>query len=158
MTRLAALAVAALSLVACSGDDDGGGADLPDVALDPLPPAEQPLELGAVTGPAVVNLWATWCGPCREELPAFQEVSAAQPDVRFIGINSQETGAARDFLDELGVTYEQYVDEDGHVAEALGAAALPVTVVIDAEGTIATHHLGPMSVADLEDALADVTP
>ena len=122
-------------------------------ALDDGGPA---LALADVRGPAVVNLWATWCAPCREELPAFQEVAAARPDVRFLGVNSQETGAAREYLDELGITYEQFVDQRGELAEALGAVGLPVTVVIDADGTIATEHLGPMSVGDLEDALAAV--
>ena len=157
MRRLALLAAAAVTLVACSGDDDGGDrAGLPDMTLDALDGDGSPLHLRAMTGPAVLNLWATWCAPCREELPAFQEVSASRDDVRFIGVNSKETGAARKFLDELGVTYEQYVDARGDLAEALGAAALPVTLVVDVDGTIATEHLGPMSVADLEDALEDV--
>jgi cytochrome c biogenesis protein CcmG/thiol:disulfide interchange protein DsbE len=152
--HLRALALA-IGLVACSGGGDDP-AGLPDLELDPLPPADAPLQLADVTGPAVVNLWATWCRPCREELPAFQAVANARRDVRFIGVNSQEAGEARAFLDELGITYEQYADGDGELAEALGAAALPVTVVIDAEGAIAARLLGPLSVADLERALDDV--
>ena len=68
----------------------------------------------------------------------------------------QETGDAQAFLDELGITFEQYVDERGELAEALGAAALPVTLVVDADGAITTEHLGPMTADDLEDALGDV--
>ena len=48
------------------------------------------LELAALRGPAVVNLWATWCAPCRQELPAFQEVSARRSDVRFVGVDIGE--------------------------------------------------------------------
>jgi thiol-disulfide isomerase/thioredoxin len=149
--------VATVLLAAC-GDDGGSesAGSLPDLELPALDAGGPTLDVGALTGPAVVNLWATWCAPCRAELPAFQEVAAARDDVRFIGVNSTETGDARVFLDELGVTYEQYVDDRGELAEELGAAALPVTVVVDADGSIVTEHLGPMSVADLEHALRDV--
>ena len=102
-------------------------------------------------------MWATWCVPCRQELPAFQEVATSRADVRFIGVNSVETGDARGFLDSLGITYEQYVDDEGRLAEELGAAGLPVTVVVDADGSVVTAHLGPMSVDDLEDALAGLS-
>lgn len=148
---------AMLVVAACSGGNGASTRRLPDVELLALDAGGAPLDVGAVRGPAVVNLWATWCQPCREELPAFQEVAMARDEVRFIGVNTQETGDAREFLDELGVTYEQYVDDRGELAEALGVAALPVTIVIDAEGAISTEHLGPMSVDDLEDALRDVT-
>jgi thiol-disulfide isomerase/thioredoxin len=145
-------------LAACGsggGDSDGEPRRLPAMELAALDTGEPALALGDLRGPAVVNLWATWCAPCREELPAFQEVAAARPDVRFVGVNSQETGAAREYLDELGITYEQVVDRRGELAEALGAVGLPVTVVIDGAGAITTEHLGPMSAADLEEALAE---
>jgi len=150
----AALVVATLALAACAGSGDDATAGLPDLELAALDDGAPAIDLGDVRGPAVVNLWATWCTPCREELPAFQQVAASRDDVRFIGVNSQETGDARAFLDELGVTYEQFVDGRGDLAIELGAAALPVTVVIDADGVIATEHLGPMSAEDLERAIA----
>lgn len=158
MRRVAPLVLVATVLLAACGDDGGSEAtgSLPDLELPALDAGGPTLDVGALTGPAVVNLWATWCAPCRAELPAFQAVAAARDDVRFIGVNSTETGDARVFLDELGVTYEQYVDDRGELAEELGAAALPVTVVVDADGSIVTEHLGPMSVADLEHALRDV--
>jgi len=153
--RIAALAAAtSLALGACSGDDGAGDADLPDLTMAPLTAGEAPLELAALTGPAVVNLWATWCGPCRRELPAFQEVSEARPDVRFIGIDIGEDAAdARDYLDELGVTFDQFVDEDGGLTDALGAASLPVTLVVGEDGSVATKHLGPMTADELDDAI-----
>lgn len=157
MRSTAVLGVAVLvALTACTGGADGGATRrLPDLELPGLDGDGSTLDVGDLRGPAVVNLWATWCKPCREELPAFQQVAAARPDVRFVGVNSQETGDARAYLDELGVTYDQFVDGRGELAEALGAAALPVTVVIAADGTITTEHLGPMSVDDLEAAVED---
>jgi cytochrome c biogenesis protein CcmG/thiol:disulfide interchange protein DsbE len=153
--RRAAAAFASLALLgACTADDDAGTERrLPELEVEALDGGGQALDLGELGGPAVVNLWATWCKPCREELPAFQQVAAARDDVRFVGINSQERGDARAYLDELGVTYDQFVDARGRLAEELGAAALPVTVVLAADGTIAVEHLGPMSVSDLEAAL-----
>jgi thiol-disulfide isomerase/thioredoxin len=154
--RAAALAVAVLALAACGDDDDAGRTRLPDVTLDALDPDGTPLALGELGGPAVLNLWATWCAPCREELPAFQEVSESRADVRFVGVDiAEDPATARAFLDELGVTFEQYLDDAGELSEALGVAGLPVTIVLDADGRVATEHIGPMSVDDLEAALAD---
>ena len=155
MRRLA-LAGALLAVVACGDGDESAPRRLPAMELAALDPGGASLALGDLRGPAVVNLWATWCRPCREELPAFQEVATARDDVRFVGVNSQETGDARDYLDELGVTYEQFVDERGELAEGVGAVGLPVTIVVDRDGVIALEHLGPMSAADLDQALAGI--
>ena len=155
MRRLAALGVAALlALAACGGDDGADSTALPTMTMAPMTDGGPSLDLATLTGPAVVNLWATWCGPCRRELPAFQEVSETRSDVRFIGIDIGEDAAkARDYLDELGVTFEQFVDEDGGLTDALGAASLPVTLVVAPDGSVATEHLGPMSVDELNDAI-----
>jgi cytochrome c biogenesis protein CcmG, thiol:disulfide interchange protein DsbE len=154
-----AVAIGALAVVAaaCGGGSGGGGDALPDVSLVSLQDGAPALDVGALRGPAVVNLWATWCQPCRKELPAFQEVSTARPDVRFVGVDIAEDAAkARDFLAELGITFDQYLDDRSRLSEALGTAVLPVTIVVDADGKVATEHVGPMSVDDLEHALADL--
>jgi thiol-disulfide isomerase/thioredoxin len=104
--------------------------------------------------PTLINLWATWCAPCRRELPAFQEASAAHPDVSFIGVDIAEDPAeARAFLDRLGVTFPQYADEDGELSDAIGVASLPVTLLVDGAGELTTH-LGPMSEEELAASLA----
>ena len=158
MRRLVAtLTVAAAPLAGCGDDgDDGDDGRLPDLTLEALDEGDEPLALRGVEGPAVINLWATWCAPCRAELPAFQQVSEERADVRFIGVDiAEQRTKARQFLDELGVTFEQYLDDGGVLSAELGVASLPVTIVVDADGRISTHHLGPMDVADLEEALAD---
>lgn len=149
--------MAVLVLTACGGNSAEGGRELPDLTVAPLTAGGPSLDLGELHGPAVVNLWATWCAPCRRELPAFQEVSAARPDVRFIGIDIGEDAAkAQAFIDDLGISFEQFVDERGELTDALGTAALPVTLIVDADGTIATEQLGPMTDNDLEAAIDDL--
>ena len=153
--RRAAVVALVLAVAACGGG--GARSSLPDVTLPSLHEGAAPLDTGALKGPAVVNLWATWCQPCRKELPAFQEVSAARPDVRFVGVDiAEDAGKARDFLADLGITFDQFLDDRGELTDALGTAVLPVTLVVDADGTVATEHVGPMSVGDLEQALADL--
>lgn len=149
---------AALLLVAvaggCGGADDPRGA-LPDVTVRSLHDGAPPLAIGALRGPAVVNLWATWCAPCRKELPAFQEVSAARRDVRFIGVDiGEDASTARDYLAGLGITFDQYLDDRGQFSDALGTAVLPVTLIVDRTGKIATEHVGPMSTDELQRVLA----
>ena len=141
-------------LTGCGDDGGDGGAALPDIMLGSLAPGDPSLDLGELRGPAVINLWATWCAPCRRELPAFQHVSDQRADIRFIGVDIGEDEAkARTFIDELGVTFEQFVDASGELTDALGTASLPVTLVLAADGTVATEHLGPMTVDDLEAAI-----
>ena len=92
-----------------------------------------------------MNLWATWCGPCRAEMPAFQTVSTEIDDVRFVGVNQGDAGdAATEFLDEVGVDFDQYLDPDGALTNALRVAGLPATFVIDADGTIVEVHNGAL--------------
>jgi cytochrome c biogenesis protein CcmG/thiol:disulfide interchange protein DsbE len=152
-----ALGALAVVVASCGGGSGGGGDALPDVTLASLDAGAPALDVGSLRGPAVVNLWATWCQPCRKELPAFQEVSTARPDVRFVGVDiAEDPGKARDFLADLGITFDQYLDDRGELTDALGTAVLPVTIIVDADGKVATEHIGPMSVGDLQDALADL--
>ncbi len=115
-----------------------------------------PLQLGEIDGPVVINLWATWCAPCRRELPDFEQVHLEVGDeVRFIGVNlgDRAVDAAR-FISEVGVSFEQYLDQDGTLNQLLGTATLPVTVITDDRGRIALVHSGPMDAAELNDAIA----
>ena len=161
------LVAVALGLAACGGGSttadvaDGSAPEvafgverLPDVDVEPLAGGE-PVSLADLDGPAVVNLWATWCAPCRREIPDFEAVHVARGDeVRFVGVNiGEDAGRAGDFLTEVGATYDQYLDTGGYVVTELRTTAMPVTLVIDASGDIVTRHLGPMDQDDLDGAI-----
>jgi thiol-disulfide isomerase/thioredoxin len=147
----------ALPLAACGG---GGGVEggLPALELPALD-GSGTLRLDEVEGPAVVNLWATWCAPCRRELPDFDAVAAeTEGEVRFLGVNvSDRAEDAAAFIDELGIGFEQYLDLDGELSAELGTATLPVTLLVDAEGVIRIEHLGPLDEQGLRDAIAEVS-
>ncbi len=139
-----------------AGAQESSSELLPDVALVPLAGGEA-TSLADIDGPAVVNLWATWCAPCRAEIPDFEEVHLARSDeVRFVGINIGEDGdRAAAFIDEVGATYDQYLDSEGFVVTELETTAMPVTIVLDGEGRETLRHLGPMDQGDLNEAIDD---
>ncbi len=150
-------AVVVVGAAACgSSGGDGASERLPDVDVAPLEGGD-PISLSDIDGPAVVNLWATWCVPCRREIPDFEEVHRARSDeVRFVGINIGEDGAqAAEFLDEVGATYDQFLDPQGFAQTGLEAVSLPVTIVIDADGDVTTRQVGPMDQDDLDAAIDD---
>ena len=96
--------------------------------------------------PVVVNKWASWCGPCRAEFPAFQRVSADRgKEVAFIGLNSSDTPApAKDFLRRFPLSFPSYADPRLKAAQALGiAATFPMTAFYDARGNQTFIHQGP---------------
>ena len=158
MGRVVALGVSVLLAIGACGNDDAATIELPDLSLPPLTAGGPSLELAELRGPAVVNLWATWCAPCRRELPDFQAASEEHHSVRFVGVDiGEDPAAAQAFLDDLGVTFPQYADEEAELTDALGTAALPVTLIVDDDGLVTTTHIGPLSVDELHAALEDAT-
>ena len=110
--------------------------------------------LSAATGrPRVVNFWATWCPPCRDEIPAFAAFHAAHPDVPLYGVSVDEGVSGKSLAlkaKQLGITYPVLHDPRSDVANRYRVQAIPTTVVIDADGRIAAAHQGPLSQARLE--------
>jgi thiol-disulfide isomerase/thioredoxin len=86
--------------------------------------------------PAIVNLWASWCGPCRTELPAFQSYATRHADqVTVIGVDTGDTrGAGAALLQEVKVSFPSLFDPQGRLLAAVGRTALPVTLFVDAGG------------------------
>jgi len=152
-TAVAAMA-ACLAFVGVGCSSGGDESSLPDVEIVSLDGTET-TSLADLEGPAVINLWATWCAPCRREIPAFEEVHQARSDeVRFVGINvGEDADVAAEYLAEVGATYDQYSDSEGYVITELDTTAMPVTIVIDADGEITERRLGPMDVDDLDTAI-----
>ena len=109
------------------------------------------IAVGAPTArPTVVNMWASWCGPCREEMPAVQRFATTHPDVRVVGVAvNDQIDDARAFAKEVGVRFPLGFDADHKVADAYAVSGLPTTVVLDREGRLAATWPGPVSDADL---------
>jgi cytochrome c biogenesis protein CcmG/thiol:disulfide interchange protein DsbE len=98
--------------------------------------------------PVVVNVWASWCGPCRFEFPTLQQLSAKYgKGVAFLGVNSEDSeDAARTFLSEAPVPYPSYTDPDADIKESLGASfGLPDTAFYDTKGELVYLKQGPYS-------------
>lgn len=92
-----------------------------------------------------LNFWASWCPPCRAEAPLLEEASRHYADtgVVFLGINTQDKDdAARDFMQEFGITYPNGKDPGGKIAVDYGIWGLPETFFIDTEGRITYKHIG----------------
>lgn len=100
--------------------------------------------------PVVVNKWASWCGPCQTEFPAYQRVSVIDGrTVAFIGIDGKDTNAsAAAFLRRFPVSYPSYVDPTEAIARTIGAAIYyPQTVYINRQGQQVFVHAGPYETA-----------
>jgi thiol-disulfide isomerase/thioredoxin len=96
--------------------------------------------------PVVVNVWASWCGPCRGEFPVLQKLSARYgKKVAFLGVNSEDSNdAASTFLDEEPVPYPSYTDPDKEVLTSLGGfGGLPDTAFYDDSGKLVYLKQGP---------------
>jgi thiol-disulfide isomerase/thioredoxin len=108
----------------------------------------QTLRLSSYRGKVVVvNFWATWCRPCREEMPALQRVAASEPDVVVLEVDLMESGdKARSFLDSLGLDRLQpVIDTDGATTRRFGVLTLPSTFFVDKDGVIRHLELTQMS-------------
>jgi cytochrome c biogenesis protein CcmG/thiol:disulfide interchange protein DsbE len=104
--------------------------------------------------PVVLNFWATWCGPCRVEIPAFARLAARRPDVTVLGIAADGTpDELRAAAAELGASYP-VLRGTPEVFAAYGVTTYPTTVVLDAEGRVVHAHTGLMLDPHLSFALA----
>ncbi|TWT48434.1 TlpA family protein disulfide reductase [Botrimarina hoheduenensis] len=92
----------------------------------------------------VLDFWATWCGPCVATLPQLQELhESVGDDVRVIGLNQgEDLDAVRSFVAEKKLSFAQLLDNGGEVGDTFGANSIPLTVLIDREGTIQAVHSG----------------
>ena len=115
------------------------------------------LDLADARGDVVVlNVWASWCAPCRAEAPILEEVaqSFADDDVQFVGLNTRDSdAAARAFAENAGLTFPSVIDTDGRLqllfADSLPPQAIPSTLVLDRQGRVAGRILGKVSASNL---------
>ncbi len=106
--------------------------------------------------PVVVNFFASWCEPCKAEMPDFATVHAEVGDeITFLGVNLRDSEAdARSILAETGVTFAVARDPSGSLAEAFGVVNMPSTFFLDASGKIVSAHAGALTADDLRAQLA----
>lgn len=141
--------VAALGLTAVNGFKKTLG--MPEVVLTDMQGTD--LKLSDYQGkPVVVNLWATWCPPCRREMPALQEAQEANSDVNFVFVNQGEDNAeVAHFLQQQQLQLDNVLLDIGvSVGQAVSSRALPTTLFYDANGQLVNSHLGELSKASLK--------
>ena len=151
---------AASAFEACPEQTDEpaeGGSAVPPLSFDCL--GGGTLDLTRAPGvPTVVNLWASWCGPCREELPLMQELADSAGDrVRVVGIVSRDgEPQAESFAADAGTTFPSAFDGQGDLMAELGLPGLPYTMFLAADGSLAHSEIGPVeSTEELEQLVAE---
>jgi len=132
------------------------GVVIPAVVLADLGGGQ--VDLGAQGLPTVVNVWATWCPPCRRELPLFSAAARATPDVRVLLVNQREgADTVRGYLAAQGLSEAGVLlDRTGEVGARLNVAGLPTTFAFDAEGRLVDLHVGELSAARLRAMIAQL--
>lgn len=138
----------------------GNGEDAPAISLPDLTDPEQTVDLRHVSAgrPVVLNFFASWCVPCRHELPAFEALHERLGDrIAFLGVAHQDRREdALDLIAETGVTYPTGYDPAGDVARSYGLYGMPTTVFIAADGEILATRTGELDASDLEAAIHDL--
>lgn len=155
------LAVAALAglLVWSAGSLLTGARDsaaMPTTVLETLE-GSRPLDLrtAAAGRPVVVNLWASWCGPCRQEMPTLAAAQQREDKVGILFVNQGESQAAvRAYLSSLGLPLRGVLlDPGSQLGPAVGSRGLPTTLFYDARGTLVDAHFGVLNAPALESRL-----
>jgi thiol-disulfide isomerase/thioredoxin len=165
--RLAFVGVFALALLAGACASDAGSEPSQEVSGDAelAPLFSVPTASGedfslaehqATDGrPVFLNLWASWCFPCREEMPAINDASETLGDIKFIGVAIQDSRVdAEAFADEIGVTYTIGFDIENSVNAAYGPLGLPASYIISADGVILERIFGKVTEQDLAEKFA----
>lgn len=162
-----------LMLAACGGDDiadvvaaeavaAAGDVEVPPRDAD-LAPAGWPATAAWIAReaeakrPVVMNLFASWCGPCEDEAPALRAVALDLPEVAFLGVDHQDLlKDGRAFVDEYDLPFPTLFDIGGEVARAIGSTGMPTTAFFDRDGRLVDLHVGPLSEEQLRDRIEDL--
>jgi cytochrome c biogenesis protein CcmG, thiol:disulfide interchange protein DsbE len=109
--------------------------------------------------PVVLNFWASWCPPCRKELPALVKLAERHPEVRLVGVNYDDVaGAARALRDRIGWTWPSIADPEGKLYAELGVQGMPTTFFLDSEHRIVAVVIGGTDLAGFEKGVELISP
>ena len=124
---------------------------MPTLALQGLQGETTELRQLVQGRPAVINLWAAWCAPCRAELPAFAAAQRDHPGLRFVFVNQGESApTVQRFLGTLPFALDGvWLDPASRLGPAVASTGLPTTLFVDAQGRIVERHFGMLSAASL---------
>lgn len=134
------------------------GYPAPDFALIRLDTGEE-TTLSALRGkPIILNFWATWCGPCRAEMPALQATYERYGEnLLVVGVDQgEERAVVEKFLNELGITFPVLMDGDMTVGREYRILGLPTTFFIDSQGIIRRVHAGEINSAMLAEGIVEI--
>ncbi len=155
---LAVAAVAGLVIAELATSGSGGDAR-PAPALPSQVLRGPRVDLASLRGePALINFWASWCTPCKQEAPELERLAESlHGRARVVGVDFNDTTPnATDFIREYHLSYPILRDGSGRVGESYGVAGLPTTFVLDPEGRIVRTLRGPQTATSLRDALGSV--
>lgn len=155
-----ALVVATLTAAACGGlGGDTAQALLPTNKRTVAPAFSQPALNGGGTislaqhrgRPVLLNFWASWCPPCRHEMPDLVAFAKAHPKLDVVGLAVTDVPSdSRSFAKKVGATFPLGIDRSGSAASDFGVVGLPTTVIIDPQGRVAATVAGPLRGNELE--------
>jgi cytochrome c biogenesis protein CcmG/thiol:disulfide interchange protein DsbE len=107
--------------------------------------------------PAILNFWASWCDPCREEAPAFARAAREHDEVAFLGVNILDgREEALEFVEEYGIPYPSVRDASGAIAKRYGVNGAPETVFLDPQGNVVGRYIGAFREGELESLVAEL--
>ncbi len=154
---------------AVSASDPSGENDAASSASDDAPEGEPAADITVYTAageavrlsdlrgqPVIVNFFATWCPPCKAELPDFDSAAARYGDrIRFLIVDlvdgySETVAGAQQFMEENGYSFPLYFDMTGEAADAYDVSGIPTTLAVDAEGRLAYTHVGMLNASEVE--------
>ena len=157
LTILAVVAVVAVIVVEVLTASSNGTAGEPAPALPSAVLQPPKVTIADLRGePALINFWASWCDPCRQEAPELERLSRTLPGgARLVGVDyTDREDAAREFIRTYDWTFPVLSDPDGVYGARYSFSGLPTTVVIDSRGRIVETLRGPQTATDLREALA----
>ena len=161
--RVSAIAVLLLLLLSACGEEakQVTGTLAPCTSIATIEAAEKSIltecldggvgvDVSKIKGPAIINVWGSWCKPCKDELPIFKEFYAElDPTIQLIGVDVEETSinAGRKFALEQGISWPNLFDRDGQTRTFFGMG-VPVTWFIGSDGKVVSKHIGVITSID----------